>query len=76
MPKTVNLKQWNPKIQRRCTIKGHIPLLICGRDRQIFNWMQYYDSIGPVDSPGGGGWSSIVFNLGGLYQQFKRLMNW
>ena len=38
--------------------------------------MQYYDSIGPVDSPGGGGWSSIVFNLGGLYQQFKRLMNW
>lgn len=38
--------------------------------------MQYYDSIEPVGHPGGGGWSSIVFNLGGLYQQFQRLMNW
>lgn len=38
--------------------------------------MQYYDSIGPVEQSGGGGWSSIVFSLGALYQQFKRLMNW
>nr|UGV37971.1 MAG: ORF1 [TTV-like mini virus] len=76
IPKTIRLRQWNPRTTRLCKIKGHIPLVICGRDRQIFNWMQYYDSIGPVDSSGGGGWSSIVFNLGGLYQQFKRLMNW
>ena len=38
--------------------------------------MQYYDSIGPAEQSGGGGWSSIVFSLGALYQQFKRLMNW
>nr|UGV34731.1 MAG: ORF1 [TTV-like mini virus] len=76
IPKTIRLRQWNPRITRLCKIKGHIPLIICGRDRQIFNWMQYYDSIGPVEQSGGGGWSSIVFSLGALYQQFKRLMNW
>ncbi|AXQ66486.1 MAG: hypothetical protein [Anelloviridae sp.] len=76
IPKTIKLRQWNPRTTRLCKIKGHIPLIICGRDRQIFNWMQYYDSIGPVEQSGGGGWSSIVFSLGALYQQFKRLMNW
>nr|UGV39279.1 MAG: ORF1 [TTV-like mini virus] len=76
IPKTIRLRQWNPRTTRLCKIKGHIPLIICGRDRQIFNWMQYYDSIGPVEQSGGGGWSSIVFSLGALYQQFKRLMNW
>nr|UGV37600.1 MAG: ORF1 [TTV-like mini virus] len=76
IPKTIRLRQWNPRTTRLCKIKGHIPLIICGRDRQIFNWMQYYDSIGPAEQSGGGGWSSIVFSLGALYQQFKRLMNW
>nr|UGV42298.1 MAG: ORF1 [TTV-like mini virus] len=76
IPKTIRLRQWNPRTTRLCKIKGHLPLIICGRDRQIFNWMQYYDSIGPAEQSGGGGWSSIVFSLGALYQQFKRLMNW
>nr|UGV42494.1 MAG: ORF1 [TTV-like mini virus] len=74
--KTIRLREWQPKVIRHCKIKGWIPLIICGRGRQMFNFMQYYSSYVPIEKPGGGGWSSIVFNLGGLYQQFDRLMNW
>lgn len=38
--------------------------------------MQYYNSIRPVEQSGGGRWSNIVFSLGALYQQFKKLINW
>nr|ANQ39369.1 ORF1 [Torque teno virus] len=74
--KTIKLKEWQPKTIRRCSIIGHIPLVLCGRGRQVNNFMQYFDSYVPIDKPGGGGWSSIVFNLGGLYQQFQKLLNW
>nr|UGV36175.1 MAG: ORF1 [TTV-like mini virus] len=74
--KTIRLKEWQPRTVRLCKIKGYIPLIICGKNRQTFNFMQYYQSIPRVNSPSGGGWSSIVFSLGALYQQFQRLMNW
>nr|UGV33989.1 MAG: ORF1 [TTV-like mini virus] len=74
--KFIKLKEWQPRVIKFCKITGFIPLIICGRDRQTFNWMQYMSSMVPQHKPGGGGWSSIVFNLGGLYQQFERLMNW
>nr|UGV35082.1 MAG: ORF1 [TTV-like mini virus] len=74
--KTIRLREWQPRTIKLCKIKGFIPLIICGRDRQTFNFMQYYQSIPRVGEPSGGGWSSIVFSLGALYQQFERLMNW
>ena len=33
----------------------------------MFNFIQYKDSIVPVGQSGGGGWSIMVFNLGGLF---------
>lgn len=76
LPKTIKLRQWNPKIVRHCYIKGIIPLFLCGKDRQIFNFIQYKDSIVPEEQSGGGGWSLMVFNLGGLYSEFTKLNNW
>nr|UGV37238.1 MAG: ORF1 [TTV-like mini virus] len=75
-PKTLRLRQWNPKVQKRCYIKGLIPLFLCGKDRQIFNYIQYKESMVPENDSGGGGWSLMVFNLGGLYDEFKKLNNW
>nr|UGV37356.1 MAG: ORF1 [TTV-like mini virus] len=74
--KTIKLRQWQPRTIRLCKIIGYIPLIICGRGRQVFNWAQYQNSFVPIESAGGGGWSIMVFNLGGLYQQFTKLMNW
>nr|UGV37962.1 MAG: ORF1 [TTV-like mini virus] len=74
--KPLRLRQWNPKIIKTCYIKGQIPLIICGKNRQMFNFIQYKDSIVPTGNPGGGGWSIMVFNLGGLYQEFQKLQNW
>ncbi|UJO01863.1 ORF1 [Anelloviridae sp.] len=74
--KTIKIREWQPRTVKLCKIKGYIPLIICGRDRQTFNFMQYYSSIPRVGQPSGGGWSSIVFSLSALYQQFQRLMNW
>nr|UGV38195.1 MAG: ORF1 [TTV-like mini virus] len=74
--KTFKVKQWNPRITKLCKIKGQIPLFICGKDRQMFNFIQYKDSIVPVGQSGGGGWSIMVFNLGGLFTEFEKLNNW
>nr|UGV38376.1 MAG: ORF1 [TTV-like mini virus] len=74
--KPLRLRQWNPKVIKTCYIKGQIPLLICGRDRNMFNFIQYKDSIVPIGQSGGGGWSIMVFNLGGLFTEFEKLQNW
>lgn len=42
----------------------------------MFNFIQYKDSIVPISEPGGGGWSIMVFNLGGLFTEFEKLNNW
>lgn len=42
----------------------------------MFNFVQYKDSMVPIGQSGGGGWSIMVFNLGGLYTEFQKLNNW
>nr|UGV38042.1 MAG: ORF1 [TTV-like mini virus] len=72
----ITLKQWNPKKIVKCTIKGNLCLIACGRQRQNFNYTLYSESIVPVKEPGGGGWSVMQLTLRALYDEFIHYRNY
>nr|UGV37996.1 MAG: ORF1 [TTV-like mini virus] len=74
--KFIRLKQWQPTKIRKCKIKGHIALIQCGKGRQMNNYAQWTQSIVPIEKPGGGGFSIMVFSLNALWEQFNLVRNW
>nr|UGV38197.1 MAG: ORF1 [TTV-like mini virus] len=73
--KNIYIRQWQPKTVRKCTIKGEICLFQTGKGTIFQNYAQYQDSFIPEGESGGGAWSALVFNLGGLYQEYQKLHN-
>uniref|UniRef100_A0AAU7STJ7 Capsid protein n=1 Tax=Betatorquevirus 004A TaxID=3163405 RepID=A0AAU7STJ7_9VIRU len=71
----ITLKQFQPKKVIKCKIQGEICLFQAGKGLIFQNYAQYQDSFVPEGEPGGGGWSALVFNLGGLYQENQKLHN-
>lgn len=74
--KFLKLKQWQPKIIRRCHIKGYKTLFSAGPDRDSNNYAQYQDTIVEQHLPSGGGWSLLIFNLDGLWEEHQKVRNW
>uniref|UniRef100_A0AAU7SSW5 Capsid protein n=1 Tax=Alphatorquevirus homin18 TaxID=3048419 RepID=A0AAU7SSW5_9VIRU len=73
------LTQWNPAKTRRCTIKGVLPMILCGAGRSGFNYGLHSDDYTvqkPLgQNPHGGGMSTVTFSLQVLYDQYQRFMN-
>nr|UGV37262.1 MAG: ORF1 [TTV-like mini virus] len=74
--KKLKLNQWQPKVIRKCSIKGMLCLFQCGVGRTHNNWAMYQKSFVPVREPGGGGWSNMVISLNALYDEYQGLRNW
>lgn len=73
--KTLNIKEWQPSVIRKCTVKGLYCLLQCSRWTVTRNWAQYEASIVPEHEYGGGGFSILRFNLDALYEQHNLVRN-
>lgn len=73
--KKIKVYEWQPTVIKKCHIKGTIPLIQGGKQRQGFNYAQYQDSYIPSHKGGGGTWSIMVFSLGALYEEWERLNN-
>ena len=72
----IKLTQWQPNTIRKCTIKGHLCLLACGRGRINHNYILTCESIVPTKEPGGGAWSILQFSLRVLWDEYTHYRNW
>lgn len=59
----------------KCKIIGYTCLLQGNIKRCNNNYIQYLYSYVPPLTPGGGGWSLMVFSLGSLYEDYDHLKN-
>nr|UGV45317.1 MAG: ORF1 [Torque teno virus] len=73
--KKLVLTQWNPQDVRRCTIRGIIPLIMCGANTASFNYGMHSDDSTPQPEKFGGGMSTVTFSLFVLYDQYTRHLN-
>lgn len=71
----ITIQQFQPKSIRRCKIIGTKCLLQGSPLRCSFNYDQYANSITPVNKPGGGGWSIMIFSLESLFDDYEKLLN-
>lgn len=74
--KKITVKQWQPQQIRKCTIKGNLLLLACGKLRINHNFTLFSESIVPKEEPGGGGWSIMQLTLRALFDEYKKFRNW
>nr|UGV37363.1 MAG: ORF1 [TTV-like mini virus] len=72
----ITVKQWQPKTIHNCTIKGLLPVFVCGRTRICHNYTLYAESTSREGEPTGGSWSYIQFTLKALYSLFLKYRNW
>nr|UGV42628.1 MAG: ORF1 [TTV-like mini virus] len=73
--KYIPLKQFQPDVIRRCTIKGTICLFQGHPFRAINNYIQYIYSKVPENEPGGGGWTIMTESLTSLWEDWEHLKN-
>lgn len=73
--KKIVLKQFQPKIIRRCTIFGTICLFQGSPERANNNYIQTIYSYVPDKEPGGGGWTLITESLSSLWEDWEHLKN-
>lgn len=74
--KSLKIRQWQPKIIKKCHIKGYKTLFQAGPDRDSNNYAQYQDTIVEEHLPGGGGWSLLLFSLDALWEEHEKDRNW
>lgn len=73
--KKIRLTQYQPKVIRKCTIRGPICLFQTSNKR-LSNDFDLYDlSEVPPHFPGGGGWGLKVFSLLSLYSEHEYARN-
>nr|UGV34398.1 MAG: ORF1 [TTV-like mini virus] len=75
LPK-IRLNQWQPSTIRNCSIKGTLPLLLCGQGRIAHNFTMWAESYVPESEPGGGGWSYIQITLRALWDEYRKYRAW
>nr|UGV34838.1 MAG: ORF1 [TTV-like mini virus] len=72
----INIKQWQPRVIKNCTIKGNYCLFLCGKTRIPHNYILYKESMTPVGEASGGAWSILQLNLSCLYDLYSKYKNW
>nr|UGV44893.1 MAG: ORF1 [Torque teno virus] len=72
--KKINITQWNPATVRKCVVTGYIPLLICGTGTTGTTYKNYGSHMNDFTKfdPFGGGFSTLMFNLRILYDEYKK----
>lgn len=73
---TIKVKQWQPKVVRKCIVSGFKCLFQGGSGRLTNNYWQYPDSFVPERWQGGGGWGLQVMSLESLFEDYEKLQNW
>nr|UGV45079.1 MAG: ORF1 [Torque teno virus] len=75
--KKFKLTQWNPSTVKRCTIRGYIPLIICGTGTTGTSYLNYASHMfdNKKLDPYGGGVSTMMFTLQGLFEEYQRHRN-
>nr|UHK03801.1 MAG: ORF1 [Torque teno midi virus] len=71
----LRLNQWQPAHIRKCKIKGRMPVIICGKGRQQWNFTQHKNEIIPPKMSGGGSFAVLVFNLQFLWEDHNKWRN-
>nr|UGV35404.1 MAG: ORF1 [TTV-like mini virus] len=74
--KKIRLNQWQPKVIRKSSLKGSLPLFACGKSRIGHNFTLFKESIVPVGEPGGGSWSIMQLNLNCLFDDYSKFRGW
>lgn len=72
----IRLNQWQPTSIRNCSIKGHLPLILCGQGRIAHNFTIWSESTVPIGEPGGGAWSYIQITLRALWDEYRKYRSW
>lgn len=67
----LRLLQWQPDSIRKCKIKSIDALLIGANGKQFRNYTTAINDWTTATTPGGGGFSTAVFSLDFLYEQYK-----
>nr|UGV36223.1 MAG: ORF1 [TTV-like mini virus]UGV42436.1 MAG: ORF1 [TTV-like mini virus] len=71
----IRLKQYQPKVIRKCTIRGPICLFQTTNERISNDFDLYEISEVPEHLPGGGGWGIKVYSLLSLYSEHEYARN-
>nr|UGV34433.1 MAG: ORF1 [TTV-like mini virus]UGV34446.1 MAG: ORF1 [TTV-like mini virus]UGV34500.1 MAG: ORF1 [TTV-like mini virus]UGV34534.1 MAG: ORF1 [TTV-like mini virus]UGV34885.1 MAG: ORF1 [TTV-like mini virus] len=74
--KKITVKEWQPKVIRRCNIRGLICLCAVNKNRLGNNYIMYESSITPEFQPGNGGFSVMKYSLETLYDMHEQCRNW
>nr|UGV39607.1 MAG: ORF1 [TTV-like mini virus] len=73
--KKITVKEFQPETIQRCKVKGYKCLFQCGEGRVSNNYAQFMYSYTPEHTPGGGGWSMMVFSLASMYEDYQHYEN-
>nr|UGV45012.1 MAG: ORF1 [Torque teno virus] len=75
--KKIKLTQWNPATVKKCIIKGYIPLIICGTGTTGTTYKNFASHMNDYTKydPFGGGMSTMMFTLQGLYEEYEKHHN-
>nr|UHK04399.1 MAG: ORF1 [Torque teno midi virus] len=68
--KTIAVRQWQPDSIVHCKIKGFDCLLLGAQGKQYDCYNATREQFVPPKGPGGGGFTSTVYSLQGLYEQY------
>nr|UGV39661.1 MAG: ORF1 [TTV-like mini virus] len=73
--KYLRLKEWQPKVIRKLSVKGMYCLFQCNHRLLNRNYTQYKEDIPPEGIPAGGGYSLNVFTLDSLFTEHEKARN-
>nr|UGV44928.1 MAG: ORF1 [Torque teno virus] len=75
--KKIVITQWNPSVVKKCVIRGHMPLLICGTGTTGTTYKNYGSHLHDYKKydPFGGGISTLNFTLSYLYDEYVKHRN-
>uniref|UniRef100_A0AAU7STC9 Capsid protein n=1 Tax=Betatorquevirus 034K TaxID=3163412 RepID=A0AAU7STC9_9VIRU len=74
--KRITIREYQPKIIKKCNIKGLCLLCIVNHERLYNNFTMYEQSIVPQNMPGGGGFSVMKQSLESMYEYHQLCTNW
>nr|UGV43031.1 MAG: ORF1 [Torque teno virus] len=73
--KKLVLTQWHPTTVRNCSIRGLVPLVLCGHTQGGRNFALRSDDYPKQGSPYGGSFSTTTWNLRVLYDEHQKHHN-
>lgn len=73
--KRLVLTQWSPQTVRNCTIRGIVPMVICGHTRAGRNFAIHSEDFTSQIKPHGGSFSTTTWSLKVCWDEHQKFMN-